>query len=297
MSTTIAFIGLGNMGAPMAENLLKAGYPLKVHDINLNAIHKLTSQGAIACTELAEIEGADVYITMLQNGAQVHQVCIKDKQSLMSRANPGALFIDCSSIDVDTSRTIHAHAKTLGLLSLDAPVSGGIAGAQSGQLTMMVGGSKEAFEKAKPILDVLSGKLIHTGIEGTGQAAKICNNMILGISMAAISEAYSLAEKLGLSKKVLFDVSSNASGQCWAMTAYSPVPGLVEGSPSDNGYQPGFTAQMMLKDLLLSQAAADSTSQKTELGKAATILYQYFVDQGFGDMDFSGIIKMIEKPA
>lgn len=295
MSGSIAFVGLGNMGAPMAENLLKAGFEVKVHDINLNAITKLASKGAIACPDLNQLEGADIYITVLQNGAQVKQVCIKNKQALMKSAKPGAVFIDCSSIDVDTCRELHAFAKSQGLLSIDAPVSGGINAAISGELTMMVGGDIPTFEKVKPILEVLGSKLIHTGTEGTGQAAKICNNMILGISMVGISEAYSLADKLGLSQKKLFEVSSNASGQCWAMTKYSPVPGLVEGSPSDNNYQPGFTAQMMLKDLLLSQAAAESTDQKTDLAKAATIIYQYFVDKGFGELDFSGIIKMIEK--
>lgn len=295
MSTSVAFIGLGNMGAPMAENLLKAGFEVKAHDISLNAITKLANKGALPCPELSDLEGADIYITMLQNGAQVKQVCIKDKNALMKHANAGAIFIDCSSIDVDSSRELHAYAKSKGLFSLDAPVSGGIKGAQSGELTIMIGGEASTLEKAKPILEVVGGKLIHTGIEGTGQAAKICNNMILGISMVAISEAYSLADKLGLSQQKLFEVSSNASGQCWAMTKYSPVPGLVPGSPSDNAFQAGFSAQMMLKDLLLSQAAAESTAQKTDLGKAATILYQYFVDQGYGDLDFSGIIKMIEK--
>lgn len=296
MTTTIAFIGLGNMGMPMAENLIKAGFTLKAYDINQNAIHQLALKGAVACHELSELKGADVYITMLQNGAQVKQVCIENKLSLMSSlAQEGALFIDCSSIDVESAQKLHRQAEKLNFLSLDAPVSGGIIGAQTGTLTFMIGGKSSTLEKARPLLEAMGKKLIHTGIAGTGQAAKICNNMILGISMAAISEAYALGEKLGLTKEKLFEVSSNSSGQCWAMTQYSPVPGLIENAPSNNNFKPGFTAQMMLKDLLLSQSAADSAKQTTELGKAATILYQYFVDQGFGDMDFSGIIQMIEK--
>jgi len=293
MTMTIAFIGLGNMGAPMAQNLLDAGFNLKVYDINQNAVHQLALKGATACQELSELDDCEVYITMLQNGAQVKHVCMSAKENLMSIAPSNSLFIDCSSIDVETARALHDNAKKLGHQSVDAPVSGGIIGAKTAKLTIMVGGEEKAYARAMPILENLSIKVIHTGIEGTGQAAKICNNMILGISMAAISEAYSLADKLGLTQEKLFEVSANSSGQCWAMTSYSPVPGLVEGVPSNNNYEPGFTAQMMLKDLLLSQAAAESTEQKTELGKAATILYQYFVDQGFGDMDFSGIIKMI----
>lgn len=233
MTTTIAFIGLGNMGTPMAENLISAGYTLKAYDINQNAVYKVAEKGAIACQELSELEGCDVYITMLQNGAQVKQVCMLEKISLMSIAPKNALFIDCSSIDVNCTRELHAHAKELNLLYIDAPVSGGIIGAQNAQLTFMIGGDKKAFSKSEPILNILGNKLIHTGVVGTGQAAKICNNMILGISMAAISEAYALAEKLGLSKEKLFEVSSNASGQCWAMTEYSPVPGLVNDVPSN----------------------------------------------------------------
>lgn len=291
----IAFIGLGNMGMPMAENLIKAGFNVKALDLNQNAVYQMASKGATPCHNLEELEGSDVYITMLQNGDQVKHVCFNEKYSLMDNANSDALFIDCSSIDVDSCRDIHAHAKKLDLLSLDAPVSGGIKGAQDGNLTMMIGGSKKAFDKAKPIFDVLGGKLIMTGAEGTGQAAKICNNMILGVSMIAISEAYALAEKLGLGKEKLFEVSSNASGQCWAMTQYSPVPGLVDNVPSNNDYKAGFTSQMMLKDLLLSQAASKSTEQKTDLTHTATTIYQYFVDKGFGDLDFSGIITMIEE--
>ncbi len=290
----IAFIGLGNMGAPMAENLIKAGFNVKAYDLNQNAVYKMASKGATACHSVEELEGSDVYITMLQNAAQVKLVCIDEKLGLMKRVPKNTLFIDCSSIDVDSSREIHAYAKKLELLSIDAPVSGGIKGAEAGNLTMMIGGDKKAINKAKPIFDILGEKLVMTGAEGTGQAAKICNNMILGISMIGISEAYALAEKLGLGKEKLFEVSSNASGQCWAMTEYSPVPGLVDNVPSNNGYQAGFTAQMMLKDLLLSQTASDSTSQKTDLAHTATTMYQYFVDEGFGDLDFSGIIKMIE---
>lgn len=294
MMDKIGFIGLGNMGGPMAHNLLKAGYQVKAYDLNIQAMQKLGALGAETCESLQQLENCDVYITMLQNGDQVKHVCLDETQALMNNAPEGALFIDCSTIDVDSAKQLHQHAAMKGFLSLDAPVSGGIAGAEAGTLTFMVGGSEQAYQKALPILEVMGSKLIHAGDAGTGQAAKICNNMILGISMAAISEAYALADKLGLSKEKLFSISANASGQCWAMTNYSPVPGLVENVPSNNNYQPGFTAQMMLKDLLLSQSAASSTGQKTELGKTATTLYQYFIDQGHGEVDFSGIITMIE---
>ena len=291
----IAFIGLGNMGAPMCENLVKTKYNVFAYDLNQKPVKKLAKLGATPCKSLRELEGCDVYITMLQNGAQVKHVCIENEHALMHIAAKRALFIDCSSIDVDTAREIHEYAKEKKLKSLDAPVSGGISGAKAGSLTIMVGGKPSIFKKAMPILEVIGEKIIHTGREGTGQAAKICNNMILGVSMIAISEAYALADKLKLSKKKLFEISSNASGQCWAMTNYSPVPGLVKNVPSNNKYKPGFSAQMMLKDLLLSQDASTSVNQKTELGKYATTLYQYFVEQGFGDFDFSAIIKMIEQ--
>ena len=293
--TQIAFIGLGNMGGPMAENLLKAGHELKVYDINQNAVQRLAKLGATPCSSLEELRGSRAYITMLQNGAQVKQVCLDDANALIKDARKYALFIACSSIDVDTARLIHHETAEHGFGCVDAPVSGGTAAAKAGELTIMVGGETKAFKKAKPILEAMGSKIIHTGPAGTGQAAKICNNMILGVSMVAISEAFTLADKLGLAKEKLFEVSANASGQCWAMTSYCPVPGLVKNAPSNNNYQPGFTAQMMLKDLLLSQTASDSTGQKTELGKMATTFYQYFVDQGCGDLDFSGIIKMIEQ--
>lgn len=291
----IAFIGLGNMGMPMATNLVKAGFDVKAYDINPDSVRQIARTGAVACYELQQLAGCDVYITMLQNGSQVKHVCIEHQAALMNHAPANALFIDCSSIDVNSSREIHQYAKQHHFDSVDAPVSGGIAGAVAATLTIMIGAETQAYQRAKPILSILGKKLIHAGSPGTGQAAKICNNMILGISMAAISEAFVLAKKLGLSQEKLFEISSNASGQCWAMTHYSPVPNLVENVPSNSGYQPGFSAQMMLKDLLLSQAASEASGQKTKLGQTATELYQRFIDSGNGHMDFSAIINMIEQ--
>lgn len=293
----IGFIGLGQMGTPMVLNLLAAGYAVTVYDLNQDAVKSLAEQGATPASCLRELHGQSCYISMLQTGAQVKEIHLEASDALMNMASPGTLFIDCSSIDVDSAKYLHEAANARQLAFIDAPVSGGIAGAKAGSLTIMVGGEEAVFVKAKPLLHILGAKLIHTGGAGTGQAAKICNNMILGISMIAISEAYVLAKKLGLSQKKLFEVSSNASGQCWAMSKYSPVPGLVDNVPSNNDYQPGFTAQMMLKDLKLSQAAAHTALQSTPLGKRATDIYQRYVDAGSGMVDFSGIIQLIEQGA
>jgi 3-hydroxyisobutyrate dehydrogenase len=293
--TKIGFIGVGHMGAPMAVNLLKAGHDLVVFDLNTQAVAQTVEHGAIAAHSLAELAAqCDVIITMLQTGEQVKEVCLSSN-GLFSHANSGTLFIDCSSIDVSSCREIQKHAQEASHIIVDAPVSGGVAGATAAALTIMVGGDQRAFEKALPILQCMGQKIIHTGDGGTGQAAKICNNMILGISMIAISESYVLAKRLGLSQQKLFEVASNASGQCWAMTKYSPVPDLVENVPSNNDYQPGFTSQMMLKDLKLSQDAAHDVGLETNLGHKATELYQQFSDSGFGEKDFSAIIKMISE--
>jgi 3-hydroxyisobutyrate dehydrogenase len=291
----IAFIGLGHMGAPMASNLLKAGFPLSVFDLNKDAVAALAEQGAKGVDSLSELSDADVFITMLQTGEQVRSVTY-GPEGFFHSAKPGVLHIDCSSIDVSASKEIHQNAKEHSLFSLDAPVSGGVMGAEKGTLTLMVGGEEGVLQKARVILEVLGQKIVHTGDAGTGQAAKICNNLILGISMAAISEAFALGEKLGLSPQKLFEVSSNASGQCWAMTSYCPVPDLLEGVPSNNGYLPGFSSQMMLKDLKLSQNAAKSTAFNSRLGARATEVYQQFVEQEEGaDKDFSAIYTMYSK--
>ena len=291
--TKIAFIGLGHMGNPMARRLLAQGQHVSVYDISPQAVAALAEEGAVGASSIASaVKDADVIITMLQTGDQVSQVCLGD-EGIFQHAKKGALCIDSSSIAVEMSRHLHDRAASLGYSMLDAPVSGGVLGAESGTLTIMVGGSEDDFQHALPILQQLGKKVIHAGPNGNGQAAKICNNMILGISMIAVSEAFNLAEKLGLDAKTLFEISSNASGQCWSMTSYCPVPGLVPTAPSNKNYEPGFTAQMMLKDLRLSQEAASTVHAQTPLGKAATALYTQYVDGGEAQKDFSGIIQML----
>ncbi len=283
----IAFIGLGHMGKPMAQHLLDAGYPVKVYDIAKNAMQTF---GSAAVNSVADaIIDADVVFTMLQTGDQVRKVAA----GLFSNAKKNILFIDCSSIDITTTRKIHEEAKKSHIRMLDAPVSGGVAGAEAATLTMMVGGEKKDYEDALPILQKLGKKIIHVGKSSLGQAAKICNNLILGISMIAVSEGFTLAEELGVDPKKFFEVSSHASGQCWSMTSYCPVPNIIDNAPSNNHYQPGFMAKMMLKDLLLGMQAAESVSALTPLGAVAAELYMLFVNQGNGEVDFSGIIQMI----
>lgn len=290
----IAFVGLGNMGLPMACNLVKAGHTVLGSDLNQDALGAFKSEGGTPVTELSALENADVYITMLQTGEQVSRV-LEGESGLFSLANQGALFIDCSSIDVQTSKAVQDKAKNLGFLSVDAPVSGGVPGATAATLTIMVGGSDESFASAKSILDCMGKNVVHAGSNGCGQAAKICNNMILGISMTAVSEAFVLGEKLGLKPDVLFAISSQSSGQCWSMTSYCPVPNLVDNAPSNNDYKPGFAAPMMLKDLRLSQKAAADVEASTPLGEHATKLYEDFIERGGQDLDFSAIIKMFEE--
>lgn len=293
--TRIAFIGLGHMGKPMAKRLLMADHVVSVYDLNLQAVEALIQEGARAATSLGDVmTGAEVIITMLQTGEQVAEVC-QAEEGIFKEAPSGALYIDSSSISVGVSRELHEQAKNRGLRMLDAPVSGGVMGAEAGTLTIMVGGDQEDFQSAYPIFECMGKKIIYAGQAGNGQAAKICNNMILGISMIAISEAFTLAEKLGLSSETLFNISSNASGQCWAMTQYCPVPGLVPSSPANRDYEPGFTAQMMLKDLRLSQEAASRVHAQTPLGQEATALYAQYVSQGQGLKDFSGIIQMLSE--
>lgn len=290
----IGFIGLGHMGLPMAINLVKAGHQVTGFDLNTSAMLMLEHQGGIqALTLSAASQNQDLFITMLQTGAQVEQVCQGNK-GLFAAAKPSAIFIDCSSIDVDTSRALQAEANRCHLLSLDAPVSGGVKGAASGSLTIMVGGDETTFIQAKPILELLGKTIIHTGKTGTGQAAKICNNMMLGIAMIATSEAFTLADHLGLTPQKLFEVVTHSSGQCWAMSQYVPVPGILDSVPANRDYQAGFTAAMMLKDLRLSQASARTSGIKTPLGEQATQLYQQFYDTGSSELDFSAIIKLIQ---
>jgi 3-hydroxyisobutyrate dehydrogenase len=290
---SIAFVGLGHMGAPMATNLLNAGHELIIYDLSSEACQVLKAKGAKIANSAGETaRDADVVFTMLQTGKQVSDVCI-GKNGLFSYAKPGTLFIDCSSIDVDTSREITKTAIAKGFGMVDAPVSGGVTGATNATLTIMVGGDTKSFERAEPILKQLGKNILHAGPSGNGQVAKICNNMILGISMIAVSEAFTLGEKLGLDPHKLFDISSKASGSCWVMTQYNPVPGILENVPANHDYKPGFTANMMLKDLMLSQTAAQSVAATTPLGNHATELYKQFVENGNGELDFSGIIKQI----
>lgn len=289
----IGFVGLGHMGNPMAINLVKAGFNVKVYDVSTTAVKALVAEGATAATSLIDVaKEADVLITMLQTGEQVKEVCLK-KEGLFENSKPEVLYIDSSSIEISTTRELHAEAQLLGVSMIDAPVSGGVAGAAAASLTFMVGGDEKNFDRAKPILEKMGKKIIHAGKSGNGQAAKICNNLILGISMIAVSEAFTLAQKLELDPKKFFEISSNASGQCWAMTSYAPVPGLVEKAPSNNDYKPGFMSKMMLKDLRLGLHAAESVNATITLGAVATELYSLFVSQGNGEIDFSGIIKML----
>src|SRR6187399_1443048 len=292
----IGFIGLGNMGLPMAQNLLKAGHQVEGVDVNPAAIDRLKAAGgAVAETAKIAASRADVVITMLPSGKEVRDVYL-GSSGIIENANAGTLLIDCSTIDVETARAVAAQAEKKGLLMLDAPVSGGVGGATAGTLTFMVGGSAPAFVRAQSILEEMGKTIVHAGGAGNGQAAKICNNMILGISMIAVSEAFVLAETLGLDKQKLFDISSKSSGQCWSMTNYCPVPGLVPTSPANRDYQAGFTAAMMLKDLKLAQAAARATRATTPLGAGAAAVYERFVESEDAGVDFSGIIRYLRGP-
>jgi len=289
---TIGFVGLGHMGLPMAINLVKAGHSVIGFDLQQSAKERFANAGGAIANNLQEVAAQEIVITMLQTGQQVLDVCLGEK-GIFNHCKSGSLYIDCSTIDVKSSRELHQAAEEHHLLVIDAPVSGGVAGAAAGTLTFMVGGEENAFNQAQPILSRMGQKMIHTGAAGSGQAAKICNNMILGISMVAISEAFTLGKELGLSPNKLFEVVSNSSGQCWAMTKYAPVAGILENVPANNDYKPGFAAAMMLKDLKLSQSTAQSVEVDTSLGAKTTALYQQFIDQGFGDLDFSAIIKLI----
>jgi 3-hydroxyisobutyrate dehydrogenase len=289
----IAFVGLGNMGGPMAANLAKAGHAVTAFDMTKAAVDRAVAAGAQAASSAnAAASDAEAIVTMLPAGHHVRQVYLGD-EGLLKAAKPGALFIDSSTIDVTTARDVHAAAKSARMEFLDAPVSGGVGGAAGGTLTFMVGGEDAAFERAKPILEKMGKNIFHAGGAGNGQAAKICNNMLLAISMIGTCEAFVLAEKLGLDHETLFKISSTASGQCWSLTSYCPVPGPVPASPANRNYQAGFTAAMMLKDLKLAQAAAQTVGAATPLGAQSTALYSLFESAGAGGRDFSGIIQLL----
>jgi 3-hydroxyisobutyrate dehydrogenase len=295
-TTKIGFIGLGSMGYPMATRLLEAGYDVTVFDVRhepMDQLHQTRhAKKGHSIQQLAAEQ--HIIITMLQTGDQVKHICLGE-HGVYLNAPANAIHIDCSSIDINTTRELHESAEMAGIRSLDAPVSGGIVGAANGQLTFAVGGDAETLNEVMPVLNVMAKRIVHTGGPGNGQAAKICNNMILGISMIAVSEAFTLGEKLGLSPEKFFEFAANASGQCWSMTSYCPVPGIQENTPANNHYKPGFAAQLMLKDLHLSQHAADSVNLQTTLGKKAEELYEAFVQQHKEPIDFSGIINMIKK--
>lgn len=291
----IGFIGLGNMGLPMAGNLVKAGHRVLGFDLVDSNIEKAVARKVEKASGAIEVaKDADCVITMLPAGKHVLDVW---GSGLLSAAKPGTIFIYCSTIDVASARKAHELAAKAGMLSLDAPVSGGVGGAEGATLTLMVGGTKDAFAKGQPILAGVGKKVVHCGDPGAGQSAKICNNMMLAITMIGTCEAFNLAEKLGLSHEALFDVASTSSGQSWAVTSYCPVPGPVPTSPANNHYKPGFAAALMQKDLGLAQDAARSAGASTPMGAAASQLYNLFVAQGHGGDDFSGIINMIRGKA
>ena len=284
----IGFIGLGNMGAPMAANLVGAGHEVTGFDLAAYDVEGVTKAASAADAA----KGQDVVITMLPNGAILSSVM----EEIAPAAEKGACLIDCSTVDVTSARAAHDKAASMGLLSVDAPVSGGIGGAAAGTLTFMCGGSAASFAKAKPLFDIMGQKAVHCGDGGAGQSAKICNNMILGVTMIGTCEAFALADKLGLDRQAMFDVVSTSSGYSWTMNAYCPAPGVGPTSPADNDYKPGFAAELMLKDLRLSQQAAEAANAATPMGEAATKLYEQFVENEDGlGKDFSAMLPRFEK--
>jgi 3-hydroxyisobutyrate dehydrogenase len=290
----IGFIGLGNMGGPMAANLVKAGHAVAGFDLAAPLLDAFVEAGGARAASVAEAaKGRDIVVTMLPAGPHVREV-YTGKDGILAHAGKGTLLIDCSTIDVETARAVSKTAAEKGFAMLDAPVSGGTGGAAAGTLTFMVGGEAAAFEQAEPLLQKMGKTIVHAGPAGNGQAAKICNNMILGISMVAVCEGFALAEKLGLDAQKLFDISSKSSGQCWSLTSYCPVPGPVPTAPSNRGYQPGFTADMMLKDLKLAQQAAQTAGAPTPLGAAAAALFGLLVNEGLGGKDFSVMAEYIK---
>jgi 3-hydroxyisobutyrate dehydrogenase len=290
--SNIGFIGLGNMGGPMAANLVKSGERVHGFDVVADSRATSASEGVqIVADAKACVENADVVITMLPAGEHVLSVW----NEIVPHARQGTLFIDCSTIDVDSARRAHKLAAASGLATLDAPVSGGVGGAKAATLTFMVGGSTHAFDRGKAVLERMGKRIVHCGEAGNGQVAKICNNMILAASMIAVCEGFVMGEKLGLSHQALFDVASASSAQCWALTSYCPVPGPVPASPSNNSYKPGFAAALMLKDLKLARAAADSAKVKNAIGAHAAEIYQRFADEGHSGLDFSAIINLVRE--
>ena len=292
MTQTIAFIGLGNMGGGMAANLLKNGHAVRAFDLSEEALVKAEGHGAVRAANAADAAaGADAVVTMLPAGSHVEAVYTGE---VFGAAKAGALFLDCSTIDVATARRVSEAASAAGFAMVDAPVSGGIAAANGGTLTFMVGGTDAAFDSARPILSAMGKAVIHAGGAGNGQAAKICNNMLLGATMVATCETFAMARKLGLDPQTFYDISSVSSGQSWSMTSYCPVPNVGPQTPADNGYQGGFAVGLMLKDLKLASGAAASVGASAPMGNAAEALYQMLANQGEGERDFSLMIEMLE---
>lgn len=291
----IGFVGLGHMGLPMAKNLIKSGHKVVGFDLQSAAMDALLEAGGSVATDIQAVStDSDVVITMLQTGEQVRAITL-GSSGLLGRMQKNSLYIDCSTIDVASTRLIHQTAANHHVLMIDAPVSGGVAGAVGATLTFMVGGTSDAIAKANPILSLMGKKIIYAGAAGSGQAAKICNNMILGISMIAVSEAFILAQTLGLSAQKLFEVVTHASGQCWVMNNYVPVAGVLDNVPANREYQPGFSVAMMLKDLMLSQKVAEESGVVLPMAQRAKDLYQQFNQTGNAHLDFSAIIKLLEQ--
>jgi 3-hydroxyisobutyrate dehydrogenase len=292
--TSIAFIGLGNMGGPMAANLVKAGNSVAAFDLSPAAIERAAQAGCARAASVAEVvAGADIVVSMLPAGAHV-RTAYTDETGVIANAKKGALFIDSSTIDVDSAREVVRAAAEKDFDMVDAPVSGGVGAATAGTLTFMVGGEARAFERARPVLQGMGKNIFHAGPAGNGQVAKICNNMLLGITMIATCEAFNLAERLGLDAQTFFDISSTASGQSWSMTSYCPAPGPVPNAPSNRDYAPGFAAAMMLKDMRLAQEAAHRAHAATPLGAQAEALYALMEAAGKDNLDFSGVMKLIK---
>lgn len=289
----IGFIGLGNMGGPMVANLIAAGHKVNAFDISADAVKRAGEAGAlVAPNAAAAAAGAGIVITMLPAGKHVRSVYL-DGDKVMDAVAKGSLLIDCSTIDVTTAIEMIGDAGTRGLEMIDAPVSGGVGGAQEGTLTFMCGGTDSAFARARPILETMGKNIFHAGDAGAGQAAKVCNNLMLAIQMISVSEGFGLAEKLNLDKQKLFDIASTATSQCWSMTSYCPVPGPVPTSPANRDYAAGFTVAMMLKDLKLAQEAATAAGANTPLGTQATEMYDVFAAAGNEGLDFSAIFRHI----
>jgi 3-hydroxyisobutyrate dehydrogenase len=292
--TAIGFIGLGNMGSGMCANLARKGFAVRAFDLNADALLQAAQQGAQTAASAADaVTGADVIVTMLPAGRHVLDV-LSGSGGVLAAARPGALVIDCSTIAVDEARAMASTVADAGLALIDAPVSGGVTAAEAGTLTFMVGGTADGFARARPILEAMGKNVFHAGANGNGQAAKIANNMLLGISMIGTCEAFNLAEKLGLDAQTFFDIASTASGQCWSMTGYCPAPGPVPAAPSNRDYKAGFAVAMMLKDLRLAAASAGVAGAETPLGTLATEVYSRLEADGYGGMDFSGVMRRIK---